>query len=546
MTSVRNHLQPLNGNKSIFRTISLIILIFISFQSVAQNPDCENFILHTVEKGQTVYGISKQYDISQEDLKYCNPEISEGLKIGLILKIPSKKGVKSKDAEQRKDGAYKIHIVKSKETLYGISKSNNTTVEEIIKLNPEAEAGLKVGMELKIPDTKKSKKQNDKTEELPIEAPVQEVLVKVEEEKPAAKPCKKVSEKEKSKIYNVALMLPFYANSSDKFNTKAKIGIDFYQGVKYALDSLKKQGVYVKLHVFDTQNDSAIAKSIIKKGSLDDMNLIIGPLYSALYMTVAEYANKKKIPSINPFVQSDITIRNNKYSIKATPDNATMASKVAKYVKEKYANHQVLFLTNSSDRDQEYTTLLKDALLESGVMFKPIKYVSFSEVAENLSESKENLVIFPSTAQAQVYDFTSKLNGHKSKKISLLGMSEWNNFENIDYNYLNNLNYFYAASNFTDYNSPASQAFQSAFRNEFKVEASNFAFQGFDIAWFFVNALYEYGDDFYKCLEQMPVYTGLNNSFVFRQKGKNNGFENQTIHIIKIDDFNAQIISRHE
>jgi len=546
MTSVRNHLQPSNGNKSIFRTISLIILIFISFQSVAQNPDCENFILHTVEKGQTIYGISKQYDISQEDLKFCNPEISEGLKTGLVLKIPSKEGVKAKDAQQRKDGKYKIHIVKSKETLYGISKSNNTSVEEIVKLNPEVEAGLKVGMELKIPDAKKTKTQNDKTEEFPVEELVQEKLVKVEEEKTTLKPCKKVSEKDRSKIYNVALMLPFYANSSDNFNAKAKIGIDFYQGVKYALDSLKKKGVYVKLYVFDTQNDSTIANSIIKKGSLDGMNLIIGPLYSALYMTVTEYADKKKIPTVNPFVQSDLTIRNNKYSIKATPDNVTMAAKVAKFVKEKYTNHQVLFLSNSSERDQEYTTILKDALLESGVMFKPIKYVSFSEVAENLSESKENLVIFPSTSQAQVYDFTSKLNGHKSKKISLLGMAEWNNFENIDYNYLNNLNYFYAASNFTDYNSPASQAFQSAFRNEFKVEASNFAFQGFDIAWFFVNALFEYGDDFHKCLEQMPIYNGLNNSFVYRQKGKNNGFENQNIFIIKIDEFNSQIISRHE
>lgn len=545
MTSVQNRLQPSNGNKSMIRTLSLLILIFISFQSVAQNPDCDKFVTHTVEKGQTIYGISKLYDISQEDLKFCNPEIAEGLKTGLVLKIPTKHAVQEKSETPIKDESYKIHVVKSKETLYGISKSNKTTVEEITRLNPQVDAGLKVGMELKIPLAKKSKKNDEKTEDVIKEGPVEEVKVK-EEEIVISKPCKKASEKDKSKVYHVALLLPFYSNSADNFNSKAKIGIDFYQGVKYALDSLKKQGVYVKLHVFDTQNDSSIVKSIINKGSLDDMQLIIGPLYSNMYMTVAEYANKKKIPSVNPFVQSDITIRNNKYSIKATPDNVTMASKVAKYVKEKYANHQVLFLSNSSERDQEYTTLLKDALLESGVMFNPIKYVSFSEVVENLSESKENLIIFPTTAQAQVYDFTSKLNGHKSKKISLLGMSEWNNFDNIDYNYLNNLNFFYAAYNFTDFNSTASQSFQSAFRNEFKVEASNFAFQGFDISWFFVNALYEYGEDFYKCLEQMPVYNGFNNSFFYKQKGKNNGFENQTIHIIKIDDFNTKILSRYE
>ena len=49
--------------------------------------DVDNFIMHTVVKDDTVYNLTKKYEVSQNDLFDLNPSLSEGLKLGMILKI---------------------------------------------------------------------------------------------------------------------------------------------------------------------------------------------------------------------------------------------------------------------------------------------------------------------------------------------------------------------------------------------------------------------------------------------------------------------------
>jgi len=547
MISVQNPPRLLNGSKATIKLTIQCFLIFIFSTSIAQKIDCDKNPTHLVEKSQTIYGISKQYNITQDDLMFCNPELKDGLKVGARIKIPVRTNEKVLDEKQQPTtppANFKIHIVKSKETLYGITKKYNVGADDLKLFNPEVEQGLKVGMELKIP-LKASKGAATIEAAEQIADGVKEESTQIET-KVYSKPCKTVGEKDRSTIYKIALILPFYANSTDSHNPKSKIGIDFYQGVKYALDSLKKNGLYAKLYVFDSHNDSTVVKSMLKKGSLEEMDLIIGPLFSALYMPVAEYAKKNKIPIVAPFVQSDITIRNNEYSFKASPDNLILAQSTANYIQKKFSNHKILFLTNSNERDEEYAAQLKAAFSDNNIQFKIINYTSFSEVATNLSETGDNLIIFPSSAQAQVYDFTNKLNAHRSKKITLFGLAEWCNFENIEFDYLNNLNFHYAASSLADFNSKASQSFQSAFREEYKTEVSVFALQGFDIAWYFMQNLYMYGKNFTACVENQPTYQGLNGSLRFYKKNKTSGFENRAVNIIKIQDLTAQIVNRYE
>jgi LysM repeat protein len=53
--------------------------------------DTSNCIVHVVEKGQTLYSITKQYNVSDDVLKKLNPELLNGLKTGQKILIPSNK-----------------------------------------------------------------------------------------------------------------------------------------------------------------------------------------------------------------------------------------------------------------------------------------------------------------------------------------------------------------------------------------------------------------------------------------------------------------------
>jgi len=101
---------------------------------------------HVVIAKETLYGIEKKYEVSDEDLKKANPFLeNEGLQIGQILTIPSKNAPKNAVVNQDK---FIYHDVLAKETKYSIAKKYGITIEELEKRNPEVVTNLPIGYRL--------------------------------------------------------------------------------------------------------------------------------------------------------------------------------------------------------------------------------------------------------------------------------------------------------------------------------------------------------------------------------------------------------------
>jgi LysM repeat protein len=110
------------------------------------------YIFHTVEKGQSLFFISRKYGVTVDDIIRENPGANEVLIIGTELKIPLAT-VESKT--EKKDDAFLYYTVNSGETLFSISRKNNVTVEDIIESNPGISSEtLTVGSEVRIPRNK--------------------------------------------------------------------------------------------------------------------------------------------------------------------------------------------------------------------------------------------------------------------------------------------------------------------------------------------------------------------------------------------------------
>ncbi|MCU0416001.1 MAG: LysM peptidoglycan-binding domain-containing protein [Cytophagaceae bacterium] len=110
--------------------------------------------VHIVKSGETLYSIATSYNVSVDDIKKSNPGISSSLKVGQKLTIPTKAttSVPSPTAVATTTKMVE-HKVTSGQTLYSISRQYNVSVEEIKKVNPGMSSALIVGQIIKVPTT---------------------------------------------------------------------------------------------------------------------------------------------------------------------------------------------------------------------------------------------------------------------------------------------------------------------------------------------------------------------------------------------------------
>ena len=148
--------------KNSLTTILIVLLTGFSLALSAQaNQDSTR---HEVLKGETKYGISKQYDISIEQLERFNPQITEGLKVGMILLIPKNLAGKGEQDE------HVLHTVKEGQTLYRLSKIYGVPVAAIQKANPDIRKdGLKVGAQLRIPVEQENEAEQEQASGIPFD-----------------------------------------------------------------------------------------------------------------------------------------------------------------------------------------------------------------------------------------------------------------------------------------------------------------------------------------------------------------------------------------
>jgi len=132
-------------NSIILVALLLLFIFSIPFYSFADNND--EFIAHKVIKGDTLWSISKQYNISLElILALNNIKDKDTLSIDQIIKIPQ---------DSFLDADYIMHIARKGDTLWSIAQQYNLSVDLILATNNIANSELiSIGQEVKIPSHK--------------------------------------------------------------------------------------------------------------------------------------------------------------------------------------------------------------------------------------------------------------------------------------------------------------------------------------------------------------------------------------------------------
>jgi len=158
----------------------ILILAIINFSTVFSQ---EKLIKHTVQKGETITAIAQKYKVEPSAIYELNPDCTRTLKLESIILIPRQTSKIGKaKIESKPTLVENLHEVEPKETLFGIAKQYEISLEELNVANPElAEAGLKAGQKIKIP-TKANANLVTKKETPKLE-PKKEVVLKEKQEK---------------------------------------------------------------------------------------------------------------------------------------------------------------------------------------------------------------------------------------------------------------------------------------------------------------------------------------------------------------------------
>ena len=156
------------------------------------------------------------------------------------------------------------------------------------------------------------------------------------------------------------------------------------------------------------------------------------------------------------------------------------------------------------------------------------------------SMAETNVILIPSAEKDFVTDLLTKLNATRDSSIVVFGMPDWYSFKELDYDYLMNLNVHMPNSGVLSYQDSLTQYFVKHYQETTRSAPNQrFAFSGFDVSYYFLSALNEYGgisSDMY--LEPKDL---LNLNFDYNYKrNRKNGSRNQSVQIIKYE--NLEII----
>lgn len=287
---------------------------------------------HLIKKGETLYTLAKQYNVSVDDFYAENPALQTGVKEGMVISIPKKSG--SVTIEENSIN----YIVQNGDSAYGILERYNTNLDELLRLNPELINGLKAGMTLKIPLQKNAK------------------IIKYG----TAGKLKRANDNE----INVAILLPFdVANNPQLKNSQA---MQFFTGTKLALTRLAKKGKNVNVKVVDTKDGNL--QDILSTTDFSKTDAVIGPLNTSDVTEVANFFSNSGIAVISPYANDDSLNSFNDLLI-SNPKDEVIADQIIDEIGKNFAGEQVYLLTNRDDQElANYTKKQLEKQLKANVV----------------------------------------------------------------------------------------------------------------------------------------------------------------------------------
>jgi len=549
------------------------------------------FKKHRVRRKETLYSISKKYNVSEDDIKRYNKflyakELRKGdrLQIPIGLK-PPKETTTTQVVEVSTESKGATHTVLPKETKYGIARKYGISISELESLNPNLAENLPIGAVLNVPESivvdeaviedekfgfyevqpkegfYRLKVKLGLTEDeivslnpYAIEGLKAGMILKV----PKSAGSVVLSEDTvattnlENNITNtatkkIALMLPFqlpkFENDSTDIRDEVlksrrsnaiRVSLDFYSGVLMATQFAKDKGISVDLEVFDTEASSKKVNSILSTSYFDQVDAVIGPLLQRNVERVSSELKSSSTPVFSPLSNRDIKMTSNLFQ--TLPTNAMLENAMLSFLKEQSEGKHIVVISDAKTAAKK-AKLLSALPGATAIMPREKGFLYVVDIDKVMNKTgKENWVILESSDPVLVSNVVGLLNGMPPEyKIRLFTLDKGDvyDFDDISNMHLARLNFtFPSVSKSYDYSKK--DAFLVSYKNEYGVLPNKYAVRGFDLTYDILLRLAS-ADDMYDASSTDLETEYVENKFRYSKK-MFSGYQNNALYIIKYNE----------
>lgn len=559
-----------------------------------------NTVTHVVKNGESVYGIAKAYNITESELLLANPSLSGGAKAGDELVIPNKAASTV--------GGIHYHTIQSGETLYGVAKRYNTTIERIMELNPGISGNnfrvndvlriepnitqdiiVKKDIKQFIPyvvaagDTYESvakannvnvrtlkeinsgmsKLKKGKTIYIPRNSVDKQVINTSQATAQQLEDTYKdkldevysdVHSPNKNNSIDISIILPFQLDMKNR-SRNADDYIEFYNGFLMGLDSIgSKFTKPLNLNVYDTKNSGMVTDSILQLDALRASDIIIAPSEGQQLEKIMRYGKDNNIDVLNCFATQNDDYINNQRAMQVNIPSSYMNAEVNQLLDNKFKDFVLVYLYDPQEQSKDIYDEIKSHAEATKHQSKTLTIIS-DLTGKSLSrylEPGSNYLFIPSNGKESFFNkFATGIKEAKEMRVDcelvLLGHPEYtmyikkhkDEFMNIDtYIYSR----FYKPDNAdVDYfNKKYTKMFNSTPSNS----TPNMSIFGFDTSMFLANAFINNVEPGSK----KSTFNGIQTNFNFERANNWAGYINRSVRIIhltpqrelKISDLNDE------
>ncbi|WP_010134980.1 LysM peptidoglycan-binding domain-containing protein [Ochrovirga pacifica] len=509
---------------------------------------------HLVQPKETLYGISKMYSVSIDAIKNNNPTIEiEGLKIGTTLIIPVREvfvtetqlKTQTKVRKKIKISGEK-HIVTKGETLYSIAKQHGVAISELLRANDSIVLdSLVVGTALDLPYHKVSSVYMQSSiapmyKAKPVKyfyRPKQDSIYNILQDYRVSmdslssinpnldsilfyggdlllgfdKEFYLFDEHQKLKdsivtnrSLSLMLMLPFQLKQNDTLkendlfsspNSLPNIVSDFYMGAELAIDSLRKQGVKLKVDVIDTEKSVNAIHSKIDSLKALNPNVIVGPLYSGNAMFVA--TNFPSTPVYYPVYSSKQSGFTNFNLIKTAASKDLLKDQMLSFIKDHRKDEHLIIVGKQEHintlKSYQKALIKKDSLgmnLQEDITLLTLSsrgYFTPDDFSTRVKPNKTNWILIAENNNVITNDVFSNVSGlAKDEELNvdfrILSFEKLNFVNKLSYVDLAKQQYTYATDE-VEYEPLLASTFENQYLKKNNALPSEFAVRGFSVTY---------------------------------------------------------------
>lgn len=336
---------------------------------------------------------------------------------------------------------------------------------------------------------------------------------------------------------------PVYKSGKNILPRYMMPGLDFYNGVMMAIDSLSKEQAPVEVLFYDTKNPAVTIPDLISSGELQDVSLMIASFNSRNEIQpLADLALEKKIPLISATYPNEAGITGNPYFILLNPTLVAHIEALYGYVRRLYpTDNIVLFRRQAYAGDiiqsvfEEKNKRTAGTPLKIKVVDLPENFTPAQVLSQLDSNRQRNIVIGGTLNEPFSINLSKALSSNKSYHPVAIGMPTWDALKDIS----KDLEIVYSTpTNFTR-TDKLSIRLIAAYSNKFAAKPGDMFFKGYESMFRFTKLLMKYGDSLINHLSARE-YKLFNDFDIQPVKGKESGetdyLENKKFYFIRKKD----------